>query len=152
MPREPTIDDVVDDLIRRQAGLRILLAEDDAEMRDLLAAELRRDGYDVIEARNGLELVHAIHRFEAARSPLHLVITDVRMPGFDGLEVLEYMRYAELPVPVIVMTAFGDPGTHSSAYRNGARLVFDKPFDLDEMRAAVALILPPPPAPTPRAA
>lgn len=143
MSDERTIDEVVDELIPRKTGRRVLLAEDDAEMRSLLSSQLREDGYDVIEAQNGVELVRAIHRFESAFSPVHLIITDVRMPGFDGLEVLEYLRYANLAMPVIVMTAFGDSRTHLAARSNGAALVLDKPFDVDALRAAVARLVPP---------
>lgn len=121
---------------------RILLADDDAEMRALLAAQLREDGYELVEARDGMELVRAVHRFEDTLTELHLIITDVRMPGFDGIEVLEYLRSAQLAVPVIVMTAFGDQATHGRARAHGAAVVLDKPFDVDDLRAAVARIVP----------
>jgi DNA-binding response OmpR family regulator len=143
MVEDRTIDEVVDEQVPNRQARRILLAEDDAEMRSLVSSQLREDGYDVIEARNGVELVRAIHRFESIFVPVHLVITDIRMPGFDGLEVLEYLRYANLAMPVIVMTAFGDSRTHITARANGAALVLDKPFDLDALRAAVARLVPP---------
>lgn len=145
MPRARTIDERIDDLCPERP--QILLAEDDAEMRALLVAQLSEDGHDVVEAQNGVELVRAIHRLERARGSIHLIITDVRMPGFDGIEVLEYVRYAGLAVPVIVMTAFGDAGLHARAREHGAALVLDKPFDVDDLRDAIARI-----APSPRAA
>jgi CheY-like chemotaxis protein len=120
----------------------VLLAEDDAEMRALVAAQLRDDGYEPIEAQNGVELIRALHRIENAVLPLQLIITDIRMPGFDGLEVLEYLRYAGLRVPVIVMTGFGDARTHAKAKSLDAALVLDKPFDIDDLRAAVARLVP----------
>ncbi|APR74865.1 two component, sigma54 specific, transcriptional regulator, Fis family protein [Minicystis rosea] len=142
MPRKPTIDDRVDDVVFKNSPISILLAEDDAEMRALVGMQLREDGYDLVEAQNGVELIRAIHRFESAMRPIHLIITDVRMPGFSGLEVLEYLRYAGLAVPVIVMTAFGDARTHADAASLDAALVLDKPFDVDELRAAVARLVP----------
>lgn len=142
MPAQPTIDDQIDQVIARRHVRPILLGEDDAEMRAMLADPLREDGYDLLEARDGTELVRAIHRFEDAMVPLGLIITDVRMPGFSGLEVLEYLDYARLTVPVIVMTAFGDDDTHAQAHRRHAALVLDKPFDIDDLRAAVARLLP----------
>jgi DNA-binding NtrC family response regulator len=142
MPRTRTIDAAIDAFICEKHTHAILLAEDDADMRDLVAAQLREDGYDLVEASNGVDLVRAIHRFENAMLPLSLIITDIRMPGFSGLEVLEYLRYAGLHVPVIVMTAFGDARTHADATSLDALLVLDKPFDMDELRAAVTRLVP----------
>ncbi len=141
-PQPSSIDDLIDAMILRQRPPQIILAEDDPEMRSLVAAEIREEGYDVIEVRDGIELVRTINRFEASLLPLGLIISDVRMPGFTGLETLEYLRYAGLRVPVILMTAFGDRRTHAEARDLGARLVLDKPFDFGQMRAAVGEILP----------
>lgn len=138
-----TVDDRVDQFLRRSPSASILLAEDDAEMRSLVAAQLRDDGYDPIEVGDGVELVRAIHRFEHAAARIHLIITDIRMPGFNGMEVLEYLRYAGMRVPVIVMTAFGDRRTHAEAHALEAVMVLDKPFDIDDLRAAVARLVPP---------
>src|SRR6185369_6720787 len=103
---------------------------------------LNDDGYEIVQARDGIELVRAIHRFEMSMLPMGLIISDVRMPGFTGLETLEYLHYARLRVPVILMTAFGDARTHAEARALGAAHVFDKPFDVDHLRAAVARLLP----------
>lgn len=136
----PTIDEVLDDAMLRHPCLCVLLADDDAQMRALIAEPLRQDGYDVIEAANGIELIRAVHRFELAMAPLSAIITDVRMPGFSGLDVLEYMREAQWAVPVIVITAFGDDDTHERARTLDARLVLDKPFDVEDLRVAVACL------------
>jgi DNA-binding NtrC family response regulator len=140
-PLDLTIDEIVDAAITRRSGRRLVVADDDDAMRALCAAQLREDGYEVVEARSGSELVRAIHRFEHVGVRLDLILTDVRMPGFDGLEVLEYLKYARLSVPVIVMTAFGDARVHREAEDLDAVLVLDKPFDLDEMSAHVARVL-----------
>lgn len=144
MVSHPPVDDLVEASLKRRGALHILLADDDLEMRALLSTELRRDGYDVLEMRNGIELVRAIHRFESARVPLHLIITDVRMPGFTGFEVLEYLRAARLSVPVILMSGFGDDRLRADARGLDAALVLDKPFAVDDLRAAVARIVPRP--------
>jgi len=146
-----SMDDLLVGLLMRNLPPRILLAEDDRAMRDLLAASLRGDGYDVIEAMNGIELLKQIHKigssmFEGQPEPLDLVITDVRMPGFSGLEVLECLRDSEWRLPVIVITAFGDANTHHRALELGAAEVLDKPFDLDKLREVVFRVVPPPPA------
>ena len=119
---------------------RILLAEDDDDLRGLMARALRGDGCQVIEARDGLELLDLLRKALAPASlgtPIDLVVTDVRMPGCSGLEILQGMRRAEWTVPVLVFTAFGSAETHDAARRLGAVDVLDKPLDLEEFRIAV---------------
>jgi CheY-like chemotaxis protein len=116
----------------------VLLAEDDEELRRLLAHKLRRRGCDVIEARNGAQLVELV--FERAVEPLPdslapaaLIITDHRMPGRTGLEVASLLRSVNWTTPLIVISAFTDAQTQAEARRLGVAAVFDKPFDLDEL-------------------
>ena len=110
---------------------RIILAEDDHEMRDMLATSLRKDGYDVTLAKDGGELLEhlAFQRFD-------IVISDIRMPVCSGMSVLEGLRDGRWSVPVILMTAFGDAETRARAESKDA-LFFDKPFDVDDLRTAV---------------
>lgn len=114
---------------------RLLLAEDDFELRELLALVLRADGHEVVEARDGNEL-WALLGAEAP-TPYSLVVSDVRMPGLTALDVLGRLARRLPQTPVILITAFGDPHTHLRALRLGVSRVFDKPFDFDELRAAV---------------
>ncbi len=119
---------------------RILVAEDDAEMRALLADALRRDGYEVVEASHGADLMQLlVARLQESGEvqSVDLVISDVRMPGWSGLEILEALRGARAKVPVILITAFGDADVHARAEDLDAYVVFDKPFDLDDLRTAV---------------
>jgi CheY-like chemotaxis protein len=117
---------------------RILLAEDDRELRELLAFCLYRAGYSVTSCDNGLDL---LDRLEGSGGrdgePFDLVLTDLRMPALTGLEVLE--TFQDLPgrPPFICMTAFGDAATHEMAQKLGATLTIDKPFDLDDLIARV---------------
>jgi DNA-binding response OmpR family regulator len=119
---------------------RVLLAEDDTAFRELLAEVLRRSGYEVLEAANGEELLDhvafGLMRGESFRT-FDLIVSDIRMPRHTGLEILTGMRSANLSVPVILITAFGDAETHRMAYELGAR-VLDKPFDMTELELAVA--------------
>jgi DNA-binding response OmpR family regulator len=119
---------------------RVLVAEDDFELRTMLALSLQRRGYEVTEVTdgNGLldELGASLLRYGASSRP-DLVISDVRMPGKNGMDVLAGLRGASWTTPFIFMTAFGDAETHERAARLGA-VVYDKPFDLDELCAAVA--------------
>jgi DNA-binding response OmpR family regulator len=118
---------------------RILLAEDDAAMRTLVAGTLRRDGHLVRELRNGGELLSELANellHERSLEMADLIVSDVKMPGVTGIEVLAGLRHAHWATPFILITAFGDAATHAEAHRLGAA-VFDKPFDLDDLRTAV---------------
>jgi DNA-binding NtrC family response regulator len=124
---------------------KVLLAEDDDEARTLLARALRQDGYRVREARDGHELLQEMGgaMLGHTEDPIDLVISDIRMPGPSGLAVLRSVRSADWAIPFILITAFGDEDTHREAERLGARAVFDKPFDVDDLRTAVLNTLPP---------
>jgi len=118
---------------------RLLLAEDDFELRQLLACVLRADGHEVVEARDGHELWALLSPDGAAdgAARFSLVVSDVRMPGLTAFDVLTRLQRALTETPVILITAFGDQTTHLRALRLGASRVFDKPFDCDELREAV---------------
>ena len=122
---------------------RIMLAEDDEEMRTLLVDSFSRDGYEVIAAQNGLEMIEEIRMllFRGDPMPVDLIVSDERMPGMPGLEFLSILREAEWPTPFILITGFGDESTHERALRMGASAVFDKPFDIDDLRRTVFAVL-----------
>jgi len=125
---------------------RVILAEDDEELRSLLAGVLRRDGYDVVEASSGLELLELLADLLQRRGSVpccELVVTDIRMPGATGLQVLETLRHRDWATPLMVITAFGDEQAHAEARRLGVAAMFDKPFDLDDFRMAVWNLLSP---------
>jgi CheY-like chemotaxis protein len=107
---------------------RILLAEDDSEMRALVSDDLRRAGYGVVECAHGAAL---LRKLEAASDEeglgVDLVIADLRMPEVTGLEVLERLRGADPFTPFILVTAFGSEEIARAAHRLGA-ILLDKPF------------------------
>jgi DNA-binding NtrC family response regulator len=116
---------------------RAVLAEDDVEMRSLLATTLRREGFEVMEAADGRELGRLVHSLIFAGGDpdgVDLIVSDIRMPGPDGLTVLSRLRRYDWATPVVIITAFGDAATHDEAIRLGAMAVLDKPFDLDDFR------------------
>jgi CheY-like chemotaxis protein len=118
---------------------RILLAEDDADMRRLLAQTLAQEGYSVTECSNGIQLLDHLSGFLDLRplEPFDVIISDIRMPGLTGLEILEGLHGdAGLP-PMILITAFGDEATHSAAQHAGALITLDKPFEVEELLAIV---------------
>lgn len=110
---------------------RILLAEDDLEMRALVSDDLRRAGYGVVECANGAVLLRQLEA--ATRSEdlsVDLVVADVRMPRLTGFEALERLRTKDPFIPCIVTTAFGSDETRRTAARLGAITVLDKPFEM----------------------
>ena len=123
---------------------KILIAEDDDEMRTLMALFLEKAGYDVLSCSNGTDLVRYVSTlFSPFRhEDIALVISDIRMPGFSGLEVLREMHgFMGFP-PMILITAFGDETIHAEAERYGAKAIFDKPFDIEQLLTMVQEIVP----------
>ncbi len=108
--------------------IRVLVAEDDGEMRELLTRVLGEEGYEVVTARDGHQ---AMARIEEGL--FDLVLSDVRMPGPDGMQVLRRAMADRLHQPVILMTAFGTIGSAVEAMRAGAYHYLAKPFNLDEL-------------------
>jgi len=104
-------------------------------MRALLAQSLRADGFEVSESPDGMDVLARL----ASDDPeeFDLIISDIRMPGVTGLEFLEGLHEREGFPPTILITAFGDAKTHAEAARVGALAVFDKPFEIEDLIAAV---------------
>jgi DNA-binding response OmpR family regulator len=122
---------------------RVLIAEDDPEMRRLVVDALRKDKYDVVEETDGGRLlvrIAAIYTFATTVDPFDLIVSDVRMPVCTGLDILKGLRDAKWDTPVILMTAFGDDETRARAHKLGA-LLFDKPFTMSALRAKVRELL-----------
>jgi DNA-binding NtrC family response regulator len=119
---------------------QVAIAEDDDELRSLLATMLRRAGYGVREFSSGSQLLKSLSVGDKtaalvadAALGIDLVISDIRMPGASGLDVLAKLHSTNQPVPVVLMTAFGDHSTHEQALQMGAAALIDKPFELDEL-------------------
>jgi CheY-like chemotaxis protein len=136
---EAPSSDPISEFIRTK---RILLAEDDTEMRTLLTEVLVQDGYEVIGSADGLELLTSLEE-NGAQIPdgpfldVDMIISDVRMPWVSGLDVLRSLRESDREMPVVLITAFGDDRLHAEAERLGASAVLDKPFDIDGFREVV---------------
>lgn len=120
---------------------RVLVAEDDPHMRTLLVDTLREEGYQVIEVTNGLQLQRCLRNRSVSPRP-DLILSDIRMPGKTGLDVLGTLRESDWLMPVILITAFPDDETKQAARRLGAAALLSKPFDIDDMLYAVRSIVP----------
>ncbi|MEO7037563.1 MAG: response regulator [Polyangiaceae bacterium] len=122
---------------------RVVVAEDDFEMRRLVADCLRKEGYEVHEVADGDQLLVRIEDSYFLRRvpmPVDLFVTDIRMPVYTGLEIVSGLREAGLTTPVIIMTAFGNAETRERAEALGATLL-DKPFKLEQLRGLVRRVL-----------
>jgi LmbE family N-acetylglucosaminyl deacetylase/CheY-like chemotaxis protein len=117
-------------------GARVLVVEDDEISATMLRMALERDGLDVTLESDGARAVIAL---EAER--WDLVLTDIELPGIDGLTLAERARRAPGSPPVLVMTAHERFDYAVSALRSGAAGFLTKPVDLDELRAKVAELL-----------
>ncbi|MBI5533797.1 MAG: sigma-54-dependent Fis family transcriptional regulator [Deltaproteobacteria bacterium] len=109
-------------------AIRVLVAEDDPGMLDLVGRVLLDEGYEVISARNGDE---AWAKLESDR--FDLVVSDIRMQGCDGMELLHRAMAKRLHQPVILMTAFGSIASAVEAMRQGAHYYLAKPFDIEDL-------------------
>src|SRR5580700_10413511 len=110
----------------------ILIIEDEAKMRRLLELNLGEDGFKTLsagDAETGLKLL--------ASEPVHLVLTDLKLPGMSGLEFLQTAKQQNPALPIVVMTAFGSVETAVEAMKAGASDYVLKPFSLAEMRMVV---------------
>ena len=118
--------------------LVVIVADDDDDLRALVTATLRADGCTTLEARDGQELLALLD--QAAEHPglrPDVLVSDVKMPRLSGLGVLEALRRADWKLPVVMMTIVKDDSIRSVAERLGAAGVLRKPFQAEELLAAV---------------
>jgi len=113
---------------------RILIVEDEEKLRRVLELQLQSAGFEVDKAGTGEEGLRLADRAD-------LVLTDLRLPGMDGLELLAQLRRQNLMTPVIVMTAFGTVEAAVEAMKAGAVDFLLKPFSLDHLMAVVGKAL-----------
>jgi two-component system response regulator PilR (NtrC family) len=111
---------------------RVLVVDDEPSMRELLVIMLTKEGYDVITADSRATAAKAL-----ARGPVDMVITDVRLPDGDGMEILRHVKAAAPETAVVVMTAYGSTESAVGAMKLGAHDYLTKPFDVEELKIVV---------------
>ncbi|WP_432799449.1 sigma-54-dependent transcriptional regulator [Poriferisphaera sp. WC338] len=107
---------------------KILVVDDKQMMRDSVGATLQRGGFVIVSASNGKMALEMV-----AKHQLAAVITDLKMPEMDGLELLQQLRQADDQLPVVLMTAFGKVNDAVSAMKAGAFDFIQKPFEGDQL-------------------
>ncbi len=106
----------------------IWIAEDDRSLRWVMEKAISREGIEVRSFENGDDLLVALQS-----SLPEIIISDIRMPGIDGLELLKQIHSTRPDIPVIITTAHSDLDSAVAAYQGGAFEYLPKPFDLDEL-------------------
>lgn len=112
---------------------RVLVVDDDDGSRGAMAAALRRMGHEVVECDGGEGAIEVLERGDEVA----VVITDVRMPGMDGYELLRQVRRRQPELPVLMVTAFADVDGVRRAWQDGANDYLTKPINLQELRSRV---------------
>lgn len=117
---------------RRGTSARVLVVDDDGEMRALLAEVLGDEGYQVESVPNGAEALIRLRNESFAA-----IILDKNMPGLSGLDILPGLRTICPETPVVMITAFGDVATYVDAIEKGAFTYIFKPFQMEELLQAL---------------
>src|SRR4030042_5168614 len=115
---------------------RILVVEDDAEMRSLLKDFSEAEGFEIDSASNGSEAFRIL-----VRELFDLVITDIRMPGLTGLDILPGINKLQPETPIIVITAFGSEEVNRRAMERGATAYLEKPLRFHELKTMIHEIM-----------
>ncbi|MCB2181547.1 MAG: response regulator [Desulfobulbaceae bacterium] len=116
----------------------ILLAEDDEIMRVTLTDFLAKNGWSVDEVSDGREA-----REKLRQNCYQLVVSDIRMPGGGGFDLLDEIRLKKIPPPIIFMTAYGSDSEKILCMQKGAAAYLLKPFEMDELLYQVRKLLSP---------
>jgi two-component system, NtrC family, response regulator PilR len=111
----------------------ILVVDDERSMRDFLKILLIKEGYQVETAPGGIQALKVI-----TERSFNLVISDIRMDGMDGLELLSNIKDSHPSLPVVMITAFASPDDAVIAMKNGAFDYVSKPFNLDEIKSVIS--------------
>jgi signal transduction histidine kinase len=111
---------------------RILVVDDEPLVLDMVASYVDHIGFEVVKASSGQEALELLRR-----EPITILVTDIKMPGMDGFELMEMVRTEFPDIPIITMTGHGAAYTFTDVVSAGATDYIPKPFSLDEMRAKV---------------
>ncbi|MGA1875214.1 MAG: response regulator [bacterium] len=111
---------------------RVLVVDDEQNSREGLSKILTKEGYQVHTAEDGEKALH-----EAENYNFDLIITDLRMPDMDGIEVLKRVRDKNKNIGVVIVTAYGEVNSYLTAMNLGAFEYLNKPIHLEELRRVI---------------
>jgi two-component system chemotaxis response regulator CheY len=115
------------------AGKRVLVVDDDPDIRELLFTALEDEGFEVVPAGNGQEALAIIATFRP-----DVIVLDLMMPVMDGWQFAREMRARDEDIPIVLLSAARDLGTHAKAL--SAADIIEKPFDLSELLPKIARV------------
>jgi len=113
-------------------GLKVLIADDEEDLVDVLRDRLEAYGFTVITAGTGREAMEKL-----ATEPVDGIFLDVKMPDLDGLAALDEIRRWDPKTPIIIVTASSPPNAVADALARGANAYVLKPFEWDELKATI---------------
>ena len=116
--------------------MRLLIVEDEEDMREALCYGLRRCGYAVDAAGDGADAVE-----QCGINEYDLVVLDLNLPGLDGMEVLKHIRSMENPAKVLILSARSELADKISGLDSGASDYLTKPFHFEELEARIRMLL-----------
>jgi two-component system, response regulator, stage 0 sporulation protein F len=116
---------------------KISIVDDQFGIRILLNEVFQKEGYQTFQAANGIQALEIVTKHDP-----DLVLLDMKIPGMDGIEILKRMKVIDPDIRVIIMTAYGELDMIQEAKDLGAITHFAKPFDIDDIRAAVRKHIP----------
>ena len=115
---------------------KILVTDDEEDIREVVADRLSHWGYDVIEAVDGVDCLEKLETFDA-----DLLVLDLRMPRMDGLTVLRTLRDRGSTIPVLILSASSEANIAEDTVMQGAAAYMLKPFDPENLKETVAHLL-----------
>jgi DNA-binding response OmpR family regulator len=119
----------------------LLVVDDERNMLQTLKFILETANYRVTTAVDGQEALEEILAAQESYRPINLLITDIRMPGLTGLQLIDELNYLNIKMPILVITAYGDKTLFIKLMRAGCADYLDKPFDSRELVRRVGLLV-----------
>jgi DNA-binding response OmpR family regulator len=116
--------------------IRIMIIDDSEEMRSLLKDFLEEEGFEIDSVGNGVDALGKL-----SREYFDLVVTDIRMPGLSGLDILPKIRRLNPGAPIIVMTAYGSDNLKRRSLERGATIYLEKPIRLSQLRTTICELI-----------
>ena len=121
---------------------RVLIIDDEPEIRRNLTIGLTQEGYTVVACPDGISAVHELNRASERGVGFHYLVTDIFMPDIDGLKILKVIKSQHPELPVLVITGFGDDRLKFTALSEKNTGYLDKPFEIPELVEALERLAP----------
>lgn len=123
--------------------MHILLADDESGFRFSASVALKGAGYRVTVAKDGREAFARIVEARAAGDPVHILVTDQRMPGMTGMELVAALRNRGIEIPAVVVTAFHDPSSGPGTLPGSISELIEKPIEPEDLVACLKRVAAP---------